>query len=321
LWQFPLELIFLVAVVISTAYESVFVNGFSVAPALSSSSSFRHTSVSLSSSARRHPDQSTRRTLFTSGATLDKASRIRMTVRLFAAKAANLRPASAHLMEAGKQLAVAGEQLIAWTDLANLYGGGISAAGAQLRNAGDSVAQAAASCRFQTGQELVCDELRTSADCLAEASNKLELGVEEANVDGQRDLQTIIQGCVPLVQRTSYILEKAGAGIMQNRPIPDIARCLADAGQCLVDMSAVVGQLGTVTSRKAPGKARGDNVDVKNKDASAIAGDAARRMLLAGENMVEAGRALVPRVPSPESKAVGKRWIKGGGGGGGGGGG
>jgi hypothetical protein len=233
-----------------------------------------------------------------------------------AAKAANLRPASAHLMEAGKQLAVAGEQVIAWTDLVRLYGGGISGAGAQFRNAGDSVAQAAASCRFQTGQELVCDELRTAADCLAEASNKLELGVEEANVDGQRDLQTILEACVPWTQQTSYILEKAGAGILQNRPVPDIARCLVDAGRCLVDMSAIVGQLGTVTTRKASGKAVGDNNDddTNNREASAIAGDAARRMLRAGENMVEAGQALVPRVASPDSKAVGKRWIKGGGG-------
>ena len=41
-----------------------------------------------------------------------------------------------------------------------MYGGSLSAAGASIRNCGDCVAQAAASCRFKTAAELVIDELR-----------------------------------------------------------------------------------------------------------------------------------------------------------------
>ena len=68
----------------------------------------------------------------------------------------------------------------------------MSAAGAQIRNAGDSVAQAAASCRFKTGSELVTDELREAATCLEEACSKLQAGVEEAKEDDMNELATLI---------------------------------------------------------------------------------------------------------------------------------
>ena len=57
-----------------------------------------------------------------------------------------------------------------------------------MRNAGDCIAQAAASCRFKTGTELVIDELREAATCLQEATVKLNLAVEEAEVDKRPDL-------------------------------------------------------------------------------------------------------------------------------------
>ena len=59
----------------------------------------------------------------------------------------------------------------------------LSAAGAQIRNSGDSIAQAATSCRFKAGSELVCDELREGGTCLTEATDKLKLPVEEARAD------------------------------------------------------------------------------------------------------------------------------------------
>ena len=70
----------------------------------------------------------------------------------------------------------------------DLYGGALSAAGAGIRNAGDCIAQAAASCRFKTGTELVIDELREAGTCLDEASGKLEQAIEEAEVDNRQDL-------------------------------------------------------------------------------------------------------------------------------------
>jgi hypothetical protein len=45
-------------------------------------------------------------------------------------------------------------------------------------------AQAATSCRFKTGTEVVCDELREGGDVLTEASTKLKEAVEEAVEDG-----------------------------------------------------------------------------------------------------------------------------------------
>jgi len=105
----------------------------------------------------------------------------------------SLKPAAIPLMDAGKALARSGELLIEVTDkeLGN-YGGGLSAAGAQMRNAGDSIAQAAASCRFKTGAELVTDELREAATCLEEASSKMRLAVEEAYADKDERLAITI---------------------------------------------------------------------------------------------------------------------------------
>ena len=95
----------------------------------------------------------------------------------------SLKPMAGPLMDSGKALARSGELLIDVTSEINLYGGALSAAGALIRNSGDNIAQAAASCRFKTGNELVYDELRQAAASLAESSEKLQLAVEEAESD------------------------------------------------------------------------------------------------------------------------------------------
>jgi len=91
-------------------------------------------------------------------------------------------------MDSGKALARSGEFLIDLTTALDLYGGALSASGAQIRNAGDSLAQAAASMRFKTGGELVVDELREAGTCLKEAVVKLKLAVQEAEVDEDIEL-------------------------------------------------------------------------------------------------------------------------------------
>jgi len=72
----------------------------------------------------------------------------------------SLKPAAVPLMDCGKALARSGELLIDLTTSLDIYGGSLSAMGANVRNCGDCLAQAAASCRFKTGVELVTDELR-----------------------------------------------------------------------------------------------------------------------------------------------------------------
>jgi hypothetical protein len=100
----------------------------------------------------------------------------------------SLKPAAIPLMDSGKALARSGEFLIDVTTGLELYGGGLSAAGAAIRNAGDCVAQAAASCRFKTAGELVSDELREASTCLIEARDKLKLAVDEAKSDNDDKL-------------------------------------------------------------------------------------------------------------------------------------
>jgi hypothetical protein len=98
--------------------------------------------------------------------------------------AASLKPAAIPLMDSGQELARCGELIIEFTEKTGRYGGSLSAAGAQIRNAGDCLAQAAASCRFKTGVELVTDELRESATCLLESTVKLQTAkIEEEDGD------------------------------------------------------------------------------------------------------------------------------------------
>lgn len=100
----------------------------------------------------------------------------------------SLKPAAVPLMDSGKALARSGELLIELTSELNLYGGALSASGALIRNSGDALAQAAALCRFKTGAELACDEIREAATCLTEASDKLKAAIQEASTDQDEDL-------------------------------------------------------------------------------------------------------------------------------------
>lgn len=104
----------------------------------------------------------------------------------------SLKSAAIPLLDAGKALARTGELLINLTTELNLYGGALSAAGAGMRNAGDNIAQAAASCRFKTANELVIDELREAALALSESTSKLQLAMDEANTDQNVELATRI---------------------------------------------------------------------------------------------------------------------------------
>jgi hypothetical protein len=104
----------------------------------------------------------------------------------------SLKSAAGPLMDAGKALARTGELVIDWTSAViiitdknnnNMYGGAFSAVGANLRNAGDNIAQAAASCRFKTGQELVQDEIREAAAAILQGAGKCQPAVVEARAD------------------------------------------------------------------------------------------------------------------------------------------
>ena len=63
---------------------------------------------------------------------------------------------------------------------------------ALIQSSGDCIAQAAASARFKTGLELVCDKLRESATCLTEAAVKLKLAVKESAADKNNELSGLV---------------------------------------------------------------------------------------------------------------------------------
>ncbi|KAL3792081.1 hypothetical protein ACHAWO_008720 [Cyclotella atomus] len=209
----------------------------------------------------------------------------RSTTALF-----SLKPAAIPLMDSGKALARSGELLIDLTTQLSLYGGSLSAAGACIRNAGDCLAQAAASCRFKTAAELVIDELREGADCLKEGVDKLYRASEESGVDGDDRLQLTIEEMIPRLSSVALSLEDAGRSILDREAVKLTGAHLVSAGEALEGLASVVERL---------------------DEGSENARLSSQRMGYASQQMVLAGRELGG---SDEKKAVkGKAWLKGGG--------
>lgn len=167
----------------------------------------------------------------------------------------SLKPMAIPLMDAGKALARGGELIVEYTSNIEIYGGSLSAAGANIRNAGDCLAQAAASARFKTGYELVIDEIREAADCLKEAEEKLGLAVEEFNVDLNNDEKDekdskrkgeLIQSTIAVMAKSQRALEASGAGIMLKIPLKDIGQYLLDVGDGFEDFSNILDTLASL---------------------------------------------------------------------------
>ncbi|KAL7465566.1 hypothetical protein ACHAXS_005886 [Conticribra weissflogii] len=201
----------------------------------------------------------------------------------------SLKPAAIPLMDSGKALARSGELLIDLTSQLDLYGGSLSAAGAGLRNCGDCLAQAAASCRFKTAVELVVDELREGADCLREAEAKLSSAAEESDVDGDEELKKGIERMRAPMARASRSLEEAGAAILRREALEAVGGKLVDCGEALGDLAGAVGMLD------------------REKEVGTLA---AQRMGYASRQMIVAGMELTGETRG-EGNSVGKSWIKG----------
>lgn len=203
-----------------------------------------------------------------------------------------LKPAAIPLMDSGKALARSGELLIDLTTSLDMYGGSLSAAGASIRNCGDCIAQAAASCRFKTASELVIDELREGAECLREGSTKLSSAITESELDNTADAirlaSTIKEMIGPTIQAATS-LEEAGACAMRQESVVEVGRHLNSCGESLAYLAETIRKL-----------------DQSNEAGSL----SATRMDYASEKMMEAGRALTNEVDKRE-KPKGKSWIKG----------
>mmetsp|Transcript_16205 Transcript_16205/g.26517 ORF Transcript_16205/g.26517 Transcript_16205/m.26517 type:complete len:286 (-) Transcript_16205:84-941(-) len=218
-----------------------------------------------------------------------KSSTRRLSSKTTTTQLYSLKPAALPLMDSGKALARSGELLIDLTSQLNLYGGGLSAAGANIRNCGDCLAQAGASCRMKTAQELVIDELREGSDCLREGTDKLGRAVEESEVDGNVVLRDKIEKMILPMKQTSLFLEEVGASILQKESTGVIASHLISAGEALLLLSMTVQEL-----------------DEKSEDGKL----SAQRMVYASEQMILAGKELKGDMKD-DDKPKGKGWIKG----------
>jgi hypothetical protein len=190
-------------------------------------------------------------------------------------------------MDSGKALARSGELLIDLTSSLDLYGGGLSAAGANIRNCGDCLAQAGASCRMKTATELVIDELREGSDCLREGFDKLGRAVEESEVDGDVELMEKIEKMVLPMKQASMWLEEAGAAILRKESMDVVGKHLISCGEALLLLS----------------------MSIEGLDSSSNDGKISSQMVYASRKIILAGNEL--RGGEKKEKPKGKSWIKG----------
>ena len=223
----------------------------------------------------------------------------------------SMKPAALPMMDAGKAFARSGEFLIDVTNEIDAYGGPLANAAASMRNAGDHIAQAAASCRFKTGMELVCDELRESAWCLDDATKKLKQSTRDAEADNDDELAKVLgknsllrsakllrsqlspscakEKIVPSMKECSEFLEAAGAGIMRMDPVNKIGDNLYKSGEKMDEISAELKSIAPTIRASV---------------------ESGQRMAFAAERMQQAGSSLSGKEKKKPPK--GKAWLKGG---------
>ncbi len=206
----------------------------------------------------------------------------------------SLKPAATPMMDSGKALARSGELLIDLTRALDLYGGALSAAGAQIRNSGDSLAQAAASCRFKTGTEIVIDELREAATCLSEATDKLNLAVEEAGADQDPLLESLVKDLVGPTKFCAAKLEESGMKIMIKTSLVEIGASIVEASEGMQAMAGGIQRLAEESNQNADGLL------------------SAQRLTFASERLNQAGIELKGEVDKSK-KNQGRAFLKGGG--------
>jgi hypothetical protein len=137
----------------------------------------------------------------------------RRTTLLSLAASPSFKSAAEPLLVAGKQLARWGETWIDETRDTKLYGGPLSSAGANIRNAGDHVAQAAASCRFKTGTELIADELREAGTAMDAAADCLQQFVDNDKTDQKKEDRS----SVTIGETTKMLLGGLPVGTYRHR--------------------------------------------------------------------------------------------------------
>jgi len=206
----------------------------------------------------------------------------------------SLKPAATPLMDSGKALARSGELLIDLTKALDLYGGALSSAGAQIRNSGDSLAQAAASCRFKTGVEIVIDELREAATCLSDATDKLTLAAEEAAADRDPLLEGLIQNLVGPTSVCATKLEESGMRIMMRQSLVEVGGTMVEAANGMEAMAGCIQNLSEQSGNQNP-----DGLL------------SAQRMTFASERLTQAGIELRGEVDNSK-KNEGRAFLKGG---------
>jgi len=223
--------------------------------------------------------------------------------------ASSLKPAAIPLMDCGKALARSGELLIEYTRTLELYGGALSGVGANIRNAGDCLAQAAASCRFKTGTELVIDEVREAATCLLDSVEKLQLAAEEAEADHDPTLAQLCQRFRVPMHTGATALEAAGANLLLHQSLATVGTALMDTAVQFDVVSEILHELATM-NMNSTNESNDEKNDTTTGDPDGLL--SAQRMAYAADRLQLAGTELCGD-PEEAKKPAGRAFLKGGG--------
>lgn len=223
----------------------------------------------------------------------------------------SLKPMAIPLMDSGKAFARGGELIVESTSNLGIYGGGLSAAGAAIRNSGDCIAQAAASCRFKTAGEVVIDEIREAAVCMDEAVVKLKSAVEEFETnDGRnddkvdaelsREFGKLVESSIGPMSRSYTSMESTGAGLLQRVSTVEVSNRVIQTSEAIGELSACLSRIANEGLVKDGQTVTEDSLELSSQ-----------RINFAAEKMKEAGEKLAGVYEAPKPK--GKAWLKGGG--------
>ena len=156
--------------------------------------------------------------------------------------------------------------------------------------------------RFKTAAELVSSEMREAADCLLEASSKMEGALEELAVSVSDDdnanssISSIyipsVQGTILPLKTCGQALEDAGAAILQGLTAVEVGQKLEDGVVHMQEVSVRIGDMARLAG---------------DKEGGALL--SSQRLAFAATKLKEAGNRLTgTTVDQPK----GKGWLKGG---------
>lgn len=214
-----------------------------------------------------------------------------LLVLLLPTAALQLRAISKPLQTAGQHLSSSGISLVELTRKLDLYGSNLSQAGADMRNAGDSISQAGVSALNKFASESIYGDFIFTSESLRSAASRLE---QEAKRDqgGKEEALRIPSAAVVALRASSDAFEGVGRLVVESLQAKTTPPLLA------VRFDEAGGAMGEVGEALA-------GIEVAAA-AAAEWGTVAQGFSLSGGKLKDAADILSGKEPAPKSGS----WLK-----------